>query len=213
MRRMYSEQELTRIIGEVFDQKLESGALDSSISDAVDAYLVEHPVDITALEGQTIAPATVNATTKLSAPTLEASTSIKALEKLVDVGGNFRFFDGDGTPASIEGITSVFCKYALSGLHLMVVYFFHNMSESAVTIATNTPIAAFSLPSWVLNKIYPSSGAVVTWFKASDSAGTDHAFTLRKQTTEVRIQTDASLTIASGEYCRVLVDLLIDADY
>lgn len=68
MRRMYSEQELTRIIGEVFDQKLESGALDSSISDAVDAYLVEHPVDITALEGQTIAPAVINATTSISAP-------------------------------------------------------------------------------------------------------------------------------------------------
>lgn len=68
MRRMYSEQELTRIIGEVFDQKLESGALDSSISDAVDAYLVEHPVDITALEGQTIAPAVVNASTSISAP-------------------------------------------------------------------------------------------------------------------------------------------------
>ena len=68
MRRMYSEQELTKIIGEVFDSKLEAGAFDDSISDAVDAYLVEHPVDITALEGKTIAPAVVNATTSISAP-------------------------------------------------------------------------------------------------------------------------------------------------
>ena len=81
MRRMYSEQELTRIIGEVFDQKLESGALDSSISDAVDAYLVEHPVDITALEGQTIAPAVVNATTSISAPSIngESNPSVKPI--------------------------------------------------------------------------------------------------------------------------------------
>ena len=76
MRRMYSVQELTRIIGEVFDQKLESGALDSSISDAVDAYLVEHPVDITALEGQTISPAVVHATTSIDSP----SGSFTALE-------------------------------------------------------------------------------------------------------------------------------------
>lgn len=68
MRRMYSEQELTKIIGEVFDAKIEAGAFDDSISDAVDAYLVEHPVDITALEGKTIAPAVVNATTSVSAP-------------------------------------------------------------------------------------------------------------------------------------------------
>ena len=68
MRRMYSEQELSKIIKVVFEEELESGALDESIADAVDAYLVENPVDITALEGKTIAPAVVNATTSVSAP-------------------------------------------------------------------------------------------------------------------------------------------------
>ena len=53
MRRMYSEQELTKVIQEVFEAELESGALDSKVSDAVDAYLVEHPVDITALDPRT----------------------------------------------------------------------------------------------------------------------------------------------------------------
>lgn len=60
MRRMYSEQELTNIIKEVFDAEVESGVFDESIADYVDAYLVEHPVDITALEGQTIEPARIN---------------------------------------------------------------------------------------------------------------------------------------------------------
>ena len=60
MRRMYSEQELTKVIKEVFEAELASGALDEQVSDAVDAYLVEHPVDITALEGQTINPARID---------------------------------------------------------------------------------------------------------------------------------------------------------
>ena len=60
MRRMYSEQELTNVIKVVFEQELADGALDESIADAVDAYLVEHPVDITALEGQTINPARID---------------------------------------------------------------------------------------------------------------------------------------------------------
>ena len=60
MRRMYSEQELTNVIKKVFEEELESGALDELVSDAVDAYLVEHPVDVTALEGQTINPARID---------------------------------------------------------------------------------------------------------------------------------------------------------
>ena len=61
---MYSEQELTKIIKEVseayIDELIEGGEFDQAIADYVDAYLVEHPVDITALEGQTINPARIN---------------------------------------------------------------------------------------------------------------------------------------------------------
>ena len=60
MRRMYSEQELTKVIKEVFEAELASGALDEQVSDAVDAYLLENPVDITALEGKTINPARID---------------------------------------------------------------------------------------------------------------------------------------------------------
>ena len=54
MRRMYSEQELTKIIHDVVGDYIEDGAFDESISDAVDAYLVDHPVDITALAGKDV---------------------------------------------------------------------------------------------------------------------------------------------------------------
>ncbi|MBO7735377.1 MAG: hypothetical protein J6S67_22625 [Methanobrevibacter sp.] len=68
MRRMYSEQELTKVIGDVVDSKIEDGSFDDAIAEYVDAYLVEHPVDITALEGKTISPAIVYATTSVNAP-------------------------------------------------------------------------------------------------------------------------------------------------
>ena len=65
---MYSVQELSEIVSVVIGQKIEDGSFDEVIAGAVDDYLTEHPVDITALEGQTIAPAVVNASTSMSAP-------------------------------------------------------------------------------------------------------------------------------------------------
>ena len=62
MRRMYSEKELTTIINQVVGEYIEADALDESIADAVDDYLTEHPVDITALEGQDISLATLTST-------------------------------------------------------------------------------------------------------------------------------------------------------
>ena len=56
MRRMYSVQELSEIVSTVVGQKIEDGAFDEVVAGAVDDYLTEHPVDITALEGQDIAP-------------------------------------------------------------------------------------------------------------------------------------------------------------
>ena len=73
MRRMYSEQELTKVIEVVFEKELEDGAFDEAISDAVDAYLVEHPVDITALEGQDISPKDVSATGNITGKTISSN--------------------------------------------------------------------------------------------------------------------------------------------
>ena len=81
MRRMYSVKELSEIIYAVVGGYIEDGAFDEIVADAVDAYLVEHPVDITALDGQTIAPAVVNATTSISAPVIngESHPSVKPI--------------------------------------------------------------------------------------------------------------------------------------
>ena len=95
MRRMYSEQELTKIIKEVseayIDELIEDGEFDQEIADYVDAYLVEHPVDITALEGQDIAPKDIAATGDITAPSIIESMSGYIFHKGVDAGITYDF--------------------------------------------------------------------------------------------------------------------------
>ena len=123
MRRMYSEQELTRIINEVIADKIDEGAFDTAIADAVDDYLVAHPVDITALEGQTIAPAVVNATTSMSAP-----------------AGSFTTLNGEANPS----VKPIYChpccirvgNTALVGAGTRLTCLIFNNSSTAFTKST-----------------------------------------------------------------------------
>ena len=61
MRRMYSVQELSEIVSVVIGEKIEDGSFDEVIAGAVDDYLTEHPVDITALEGLDISVGSLDA--------------------------------------------------------------------------------------------------------------------------------------------------------
>lgn len=216
MRRMYSEQELTKIIGEVFDAKIEAGAFDDSISDAVDAYLAEHPVDITALEGKTIAPAVVNATTSISAPAIVASTSIKGMEKIIDSSDHSRFIEGDITTGTISGVTFTYAKWSLSGTHLMMVL--------AGTIESGKHLYDYefgkvNLPSWVLSKIYPTVGSLIErksfdLYKANESTDVTQAVYLGKSTNYLAIGGSGAtqVTTTAEDSFRFQFDLLIDAD-
>lgn len=74
---------------------------------------------------------------------------------LTDSNGNPRFLEGDGSQweSGIEGLDLTYCKWSLSGTHLMLV--------CAGTIANGTVLASsdkmckFELPSFILNKIFP----------------------------------------------------------
>ena len=138
MRRMYSEQELTNVIKKVFEEELESGALDELVSDAVDAYLVEHPVDITALDGQTIAPAVVNATTSIGAPSIVEtmtgySASITAKDNLTN--------------------TPIYVGAVKNGNKLTFVYFASLIRTG--NIDGFTLLCNFSIPEAIGQKLYP----------------------------------------------------------
>ena len=153
MRRMYSEQELTKVIKEVFEAEVADGALDENIANAVDDYLEENPVDITALEGLDIEVKSITATDGID------------IDELVGENGEQRFIEGDGTPNSdISGLTSAYCKWSLSGTHLMLV--FAGSLASGSVVANSKYLVNFTIPSWIGAKITPVWGGAYLEFKS-----------------------------------------------
>ena len=163
MRRMYSEQELTRIIGEVFDQKLESGALDSSISDAVDAYLVEHPVDITALVGKDVSCKSVTTTNDITAGGSITGPSI------IQTMSGFSYSPSENTDVSISyaGVVQNGNKltFALAGKY--------TPTELGATIV----IGGFFIPESIYNKLVNTTIGVDSVLGADNLIMSDSVFT------------------------------------
>ena len=140
MRRMYSEQELSKIIKEVFDAEVADGVFDETIADYVDAYLVEHPVDITALEGQTIAPAIVNATTSISAPSIIESMSGYSAELKTKSGYTF------------EKVYIGACKNG----NKLTLSFAINVTKTDADAIGYFDLVDLVIPSAVGNNLYPT---------------------------------------------------------
>ena len=73
------------------------------------------------------------------------------LESIKDKDGHLRFIEGNITPSQITGITFSYCKWSLSGSHLMLVV--------AGTLASNTTVASqvlariSNLPQWIYDKL------------------------------------------------------------
>lgn len=145
MRRMYSEKELTTIINQVVGEYIEAGALDESIADAVDAYLVEHPVDITALEGQTIAPAIVNAETSISAPSITGDSIIENMS---------------GYSMALNPITNLTEEVVFGGVvkngNKLTIVFAINLTKTD-TLAGSQFLLQANIPSAVGSKLYQTT--------------------------------------------------------
>ena len=163
MRRMYSEQELTKIVEEVFDAKLEAGDFNDSIADAVDDYLTEHPVDITALEGLDISVGSLTSTGAISG----ASASISGN---ASVGGNLPVtgnitgssivetmsgysFDAQHATNIID-LTPIYAGVVKNGNKLTFVWFFKFTPKNSGY--SNSYAGIFTIPSAVAAKLYPS---------------------------------------------------------
>ena len=144
MRRMYSVKELSEIIYGVVGGYIEDGAFDSIVSDAVDAYLVEHPVDITALDGQTIAPAVVNATTSISAPLI------------AEIMDGYSFRNGTSQYFTYEYIYAGIVKNG-NKLTLVVAL---NITKTGSPSSSSIDIGKFTIPASVLAKLYPTEVGV-----------------------------------------------------
>ena len=158
MRRMYSEQELSKIIKEVFDAEVADGEFDETIANYVDAYLVEHPVDITALEGQDVALNSLDATGLI--------TGGEIVEKMsgysFTAGANDEKYELDHIYASI----------VKTGNKITFVCFLGVTTLDALSLGSGKTIGSFTIPSSIGEKLYPyTQGAFSTALSCSKVYG------------------------------------------
>ena len=138
----------------------------------------------------------------------------KNISNLVDSKGNPRFVEGEGTPATIEGFTPTYCKWSLSGTHLMIVLAgtFANASQ----LPSNTNFSVYSLPSFIYDKIYAVWGnnLEIKTINAYAEDWTTQAIQFKFMKTSnktLAIQTNNVAFTAKRSF-RVQFDLLIDSE-
>ena len=146
-----------------------------------------------------------------------ANTQAKNVEKdittLVDGVGHPRFIEGDGVPLEQEGYTDVYCKWSLSGTHIMFVVA-GNIADTT-TITNGASFGVFELPEWIMDKIYPVFAneleiKVVTTY-ASDWSSQDMACDLAKVDGKMKIRlVGGNFTASADRNFRAQFDLLID---
>lgn len=92
---------------------------------------------------------------------VEDASGLKILESIEDAQGHKRFIEGNGTPLEQEGVSITYCKWSLSGSHLMTVI--AGTIAKDTVLSNNTRIGLFILPEWLMNKIYPVYGALISY--------------------------------------------------
>ena len=143
---------------------------------------------------------------------LNATQNQPIFESIVDKNGNKRFIEGEGTPLTQEGFTSVYCAWSLSGTHLMLVI--AGTIDDETTIANSAILAQYDLPDWVKEKIVGVQGNLIEYKKAtciaSDFSTKDLSLYIAKNTDGIAIVVNSEF-VADADYSfRVQFDLLID---
>ena len=139
------------------------------------------------------------------------------LDDIVDSQNHKRFIEGDGTPTPVSGITSTYCRWSLSGSHLMLVYAGNVLANTA--LEANLTLVSFELPEFIKNKIFPTFGTNTIDIKKfifykSNGLAQEVSLSVLKSNNGIEIKNQAtqqSITNTGG--FRLQFDLLIDADY
>ena len=163
MRRMYSEKELSVLVYQAVGQYIEDGAFDEITAESVDAYLEEHPVDITALEGQDIAPKDISATGNITAPSIIETMSGYSLISQ--------------TPTGLT-LSPVYAGAVKNGNKLTLV-FAVDITRTTNLTGSYSNVILFNVPEAIRDKLYPkeiNSIAVLSASKvlAIDSSAVAH---------------------------------------
>lgn len=143
------------------------------------------------------------------------NNALPIFEKITDSAGHKRFIEGDGSGINSTIFDNAFCKWSLSGTHLMCV--FAGTLKAGQSVSAYLTFCAFTIPSWILAKIYPIQGALVdlkvaTLFDSS-YVQTTHKVALDKRENSLSIDEAEGTSIASAEgdrKFRLQFDLLID---
>ena len=139
----------------------------------------------------------------------------KDISNLVDSKGNPRFIEGNGTPGTIEGFTSTYCKWSLSGTHLMIVLAGSFVNNTV--LAANSTIATYPIPKFIYDKIYfvwQNNMEIKTINSYADdwsSQGIQFKFQKIGNETALKIETN-NITFTANRSFRVQFDLLIDSE-
>lgn len=136
-----------------------------------------------------------------------------AISGLIDTSNNARFIEGDGTDQSGEGITVSYNKWSLSGTHLMLVL--AGTIDNGTTIDNPKIKSVFTLPEWILDKIYPVIGNYlkIETTGAYGTAGqiTTFGYLCFKGSSSIAIESYGNTAIERDSGFRIQVDLLIDS--
>ena len=139
------------------------------------------------------------------------------LDDIVDSKGNPRFIEGNGTLATIEGVTSSYNKWSLSGTNLMIMSII--TLGTGITINAGEDILYFELPQWILDKIYPiMDSTLVNRINAlrvnttGSGTPTTTAEMIYKTSTGLKITNYSKITTTNEVNILIQFDLLIDSE-
>lgn len=203
------------------DEQIDAGLIKQVTGFSIDGsqHLIANYNDGTSTDLGAIFNGYITITT-LHANTLTA-TEAKIYETIEDSAGHKRFADGAGTVGTAIGdyLDNVsYCRWTLSGSHLMIVM--AGKMKRNQTIPAYTNMAKYAIPSWIRSKIYNLYGnnndgiiGSVGINKFTDSLsdlGTSRGYVISSG--ELLIQTLESITVPDQDnvYFRVAYDLIID---
>lgn len=145
---------------------------------------------------------------------LKADKNNIPFENIKDAQGHNRFVDGNGITATLTGLTITYCKWSLSGTHLMFVCAGNVLDTT--TIPGSLELCRFNLPEWVYNKIYAVWGGQYLESKNVRLTADNWTYqqlevALRKITSPaIQFLVPSALTLSSDRSFRIQFDLLID---
>ena len=129
-----------------------------------------------------------------------------------DVSGRPLIAEGDGEGLQQTGVTISYCKWSLTGTHLMCVVAGTIANTTVLTNGTN--LATFSVPSYIWDKIYPvwneNIEAKSVDMYASDWTKQSPFVAFKKGVAKLIIQNGTTTTFTADRNFRIQFDLLID---